>query len=95
VQLILRCSVTPSPHGIQPWSREVFDGPSVVHGWQPCYKERIAAQTGEHPAWNLLAGGETAMQYGLLMMPVHPPEKPLAQAFDEDIDLPSKRGGGV
>jgi hypothetical protein len=52
-------------------------------------------QTGESAAWNLLAGGETAMPYGLLMMPVHLPEKPLAQAFDEDIDLASKRGGGV
>ena len=27
------------------------------------------------------------MQYGLFMMPMHLPEKPLAQAFDEDIDL--------
>ena len=27
------------------------------------------------------------MQYGLLMMPMHLPEKSLAQAFDEDIDL--------
>lgn len=27
------------------------------------------------------------MQYGLFMMPMHLPEKPLAQAFDEDIDV--------
>jgi alkanesulfonate monooxygenase SsuD/methylene tetrahydromethanopterin reductase-like flavin-dependent oxidoreductase (luciferase family) len=27
------------------------------------------------------------MQYGLFMMPMHLPEKPLAQALDEDIDL--------
>ena len=27
------------------------------------------------------------MQYGLFMIPMHPPEKPLAQAFDEDIDV--------
>jgi alkanesulfonate monooxygenase SsuD/methylene tetrahydromethanopterin reductase-like flavin-dependent oxidoreductase (luciferase family) len=27
------------------------------------------------------------MQYGLFMMPMHLPEKPLAQAFEEDIDL--------
>jgi alkanesulfonate monooxygenase SsuD/methylene tetrahydromethanopterin reductase-like flavin-dependent oxidoreductase (luciferase family) len=27
------------------------------------------------------------MQYGLFMMPMHLPEKPLAQAFDEDLDL--------
>ena len=27
------------------------------------------------------------MQCGLFMMPMHLPEKPLAQAFDEDIDL--------
>jgi hypothetical protein len=25
------------------------------------------------------------MQYGLFMMPMHLPEKPLAQAYDEDI----------
>jgi hypothetical protein len=27
------------------------------------------------------------MRYGLFMMPMHLPKIPLAQAFDEDIDL--------
>jgi alkanesulfonate monooxygenase SsuD/methylene tetrahydromethanopterin reductase-like flavin-dependent oxidoreductase (luciferase family) len=39
------------------------------------------------PAGNLLIKGEITMQYGLFMMPMHLPEKPLAQAFDEDIDV--------
>jgi hypothetical protein len=39
------------------------------------------------PAGNLLTKGEITMQYGLFMIPMHPPEKPLAQAFDEDIDV--------
>jgi alkanesulfonate monooxygenase SsuD/methylene tetrahydromethanopterin reductase-like flavin-dependent oxidoreductase (luciferase family) len=39
------------------------------------------------PAGNLLIKGEITMQYGLFMMPMHLPGKPLAQAFDEDIDV--------
>ena len=35
------------------------------------------------------------IQYGMFIMPFHPPAKPLAQCYDEDLELIVKRSADI